>query len=51
MLGAPGTAIQAYDQNAWVVAGQYNARNAQECVEVFRAARAANLGLLKRLKP
>ena len=51
MLGAPGTPIQAYDQNAWLAAGRYNERNALECLEVFRSARAANLGLLKRLKP
>ena len=51
ILGAPGTAIQAYDQNAWVAAGRYNERNPRECLEVFRAVREANLGVLKRLKP
>ncbi len=51
ILGAPGTPIQAYDQNAWVAAGRYNERNPSECLEVFRAVREANLGVLKRLKP
>ena len=51
ILGAPGTPIQAYDQNAWVAAGRYNERNPRECLEVFRAVRDANLGVLKRLKP
>jgi len=51
ILGAPGTPIQAYDQNAWVAAGRYNERNPRECLEVFRAVREANLGVLKRLKP
>ncbi|MBV8514370.1 MAG: DinB family protein [Acidobacteria bacterium] len=51
ILGAPGTPIQAYDQNAWVAAGRYNERNPRECLEVFRAVREANLGVLQRLKP
>jgi hypothetical protein len=51
ILGAPGTSIQAYDQNAWVAAGRYNERSPRECLEVFRAVREANLGVLKRLKP
>src|SRR6202012_1351804 len=51
VLGAPGTAIQAYDQNAWVAAGRHNQRNPRECIEVFRAVRDANLGVLKQLKP
>jgi len=51
ILGAPGTPIQAYDQNAWVAAGRYNERNPRECLEVFRAVREANLAVLRRLKP
>lgn len=51
ILGAPGTAIQGYDQNAWVAAGRYNERNPRECLEVFRAVRDANLAVLKRLEP
>ena len=51
ILGAPGTSIQAYDQNAWVAAGRYNERNPRQCLEVFRAVRDANLTVLKTLKP
>lgn len=51
ILGAPGTPIQAYDQNAWVAAGRYNERNPRECLEVFRTIREANLSVLHRLKP
>jgi hypothetical protein len=49
ILGAPGTALQAYDQNAWVAAGHYAKRDARECLEQFRAVRGGNLALLKSL--
>jgi hypothetical protein len=51
ILGAPGTPIQAYDQDAWVAAGRYSERNPRQCLEVFRAVREANLTVLKSLKP
>lgn len=51
ILGAPGTPIQAYDQNAWAAAARYNERNPRQCLEVFRAVRDANLNVLKSLKP
>jgi hypothetical protein len=51
ILGAPGTPIQAYDQNAWVAAGRYSERNPRQCLDVFRAVRDANLTVLKSLKP
>ena len=51
ILGAPGTPIQAYDQNAWVAAGRYSERSPRQCLEVFRAVRDANLKVLKSLKP
>jgi DinB superfamily len=51
ILGAPGTPIQAYDQDAWVAAGRYSERNPRQCLELFRAVRAANLLVLKSLKP
>ena len=51
ILGAPGTPIQAYDQDAWVAAGRYSERNPRQCLEVFRAVRDANLMVLKSLKP
>jgi len=51
VLGAPGTPIQAYDQDAWAAAGQYSKRNPRESVAFFKAVRAANLALYKSLTP
>ena len=51
ILGAPGTPIQAFDQDAWAVAGHYAKRDARKCLEQFRIVREANLTLLKSLKP
>jgi len=51
VLGAPGTSIQAYDQNAWVVAGHYEKRDPRKSVELHRVLREANLALLRSLKP
>lgn len=51
VLGAPGTPIQAYDQDAWAVAGKYEKRSPRESVAVLRALRAANLALYKSLSP
>ncbi len=49
ILGAPGTPVQAYDQNAWVISGHYEKRHARKSVEVQRVLREANLALLKSL--
>lgn len=51
ILGAPGTAVQAYDQNAWVTALHYDKRNPQEDLAQFRVLREANLAMLKTLTP
>jgi hypothetical protein len=51
ILGAPGTPIQAFDQDSWVVAGHYDKRDARKSLEQFRALREANLALLKSLTP
>jgi DinB family protein len=51
ILGAPGTPLQAYDQDAWVTAGHYNTRDPHKSVEQFRVLRQANLALLKSLAP
>ena len=51
ILGAPGTAIQAYDQEAWLAAGQYGKRDARKSLEQFRVLRHANLALYKSLTP
>jgi uncharacterized damage-inducible protein DinB len=51
ILGAPGTPVQAYDQNAWVKAGHYEKRDPKKSIETQRAVREANLTLLKSLSP
>jgi hypothetical protein len=51
ILGAPGTPIQAFDQEAWAAAGHYEKRDAHKSLEQFRVAREANLMLLKSLTP
>ena len=51
ILGAPGTPIQAYDQDEWAAAGRYEKRDARKSLEQFRAVREANISLLKSLKP
>jgi hypothetical protein len=49
ILGAPGTSVQAYDQNAWVVTGHYEKRDPRKSIELQRVVREANLALLKSL--
>ena len=51
ILTAPGTAIQAFDQDAWVIAGHYDQRDPHKSVEVFRGLREMNLALYKTLTP
>lgn len=51
VLAVPGTPIQAYDQDAWVVSGHYDQRDARKSLEQFRVLRQANLDLLKSLTP
>ena len=51
IVGAPGTPIQAFDQDAWAAAGNYAARDAKSSLALFRALRKANLDWLRRLKP
>jgi uncharacterized damage-inducible protein DinB len=51
ILGAPGTPIQAFDQDAWAAAGHYAKRDARKSLEQFRVLREANLALLKLLTP
>ncbi len=51
ILGAPGTAIVAFDQDAWVISGHYAKRDPRKSVEQFRVVREANLALLKSLTP
>jgi hypothetical protein len=49
ILGSPGTPIQAFDQNAWVIAGRYDKRDPRKSIELHRVVREANLALLKSL--
>jgi hypothetical protein len=51
ILGAPGTPIQAFDQDAWAAAGNYAKRDPRKSIEQFRAVREANLALYKSLRP
>jgi hypothetical protein len=51
ILGAPGTPIQAFDQDVWVTAGHYRTRDPRKSVEQFRVLREANHALLKSLAP
>ncbi len=51
VLGAPGTPIQAFDQNAWVAALHYDKRDARDSLAQFVALREANFTLLKSLAP
>ena len=51
ILGAPGTLIQAFDQDAWVAAGHYGKRDARKSLEQFRVLRETNLALYKMLAP
>jgi hypothetical protein len=51
ILGAPGTAIQAFDQDAWVTTGHYAKRDTRKSLEQFRVLRDTNLALYKTLSP
>lgn len=51
ILGAPGTNVQAYDQNSWVTSGHYEKRDPKKDLELHRVLRDANLDLLKSLTP
>ena len=50
-LGAPGTPIQGFDQDVWVVALHYNKRDPRKALDQFRVLREANLAMLKSLSP
>src|SRR5216683_5312578 len=51
ILGAPGTPVMGFDQDAWVTSGHYAKRDPRKSIEQFRAVREANLALLKSLTP
>jgi DinB superfamily len=51
ILGAPGTPIAAFDQDAWAAALRYEKRDPRKSLAQFQALREANLALLKTLAP
>jgi DinB superfamily len=51
ILGAPGTPVQAYDQNAWNSALHYEKRDPRKDLAQHRVLREANLALLKTPTP
>src|SRR5579863_160717 len=51
ILGAPGTPVQAFDQDAWAAACHYEKRDPRKSLEQFRTLREANIALLKSLTP
>src|SRR5271165_5912839 len=46
ILGDPGTAVQAYDQDAWVSSGHYEKRDPHKSVDLHRVVREANQALM-----
>jgi hypothetical protein len=49
ILGANGTAVQAFDQDAWASVFQYGERDVKQSLDVFRVLRENNLIMLKAL--
>jgi len=51
ILSAPGTDIQAFDQDVWAATGRYASRDAATSLALFRMLRETNLALLRQLSP
>jgi hypothetical protein len=49
ILSAPGTEIQAFDQDVWSRTGRYSTADVKESLAVYRALRHKNLKLLRSL--
>ncbi|MGH2567781.1 MAG: DinB family protein [Bacteroidota bacterium] len=49
VLGANGTPIQAFDQNAWQANAHYLNRDAKNAFQLFEHLRANNIALLKSI--
>jgi hypothetical protein len=49
ILSAPGTAIQAFDQDVWARTGRYGTRAVSDSLALYRILRLANLQLLHSL--
>jgi uncharacterized damage-inducible protein DinB len=50
ILSAPGTEIQAFDQDIWSRTGRYDRTDVRLSLEMFRILRQANLALLRALR-
>lgn len=48
-IGASGSTIQPFDQDAWALAFKYGDHDARHSLEVFRVLRENNLAMLKAL--
>jgi hypothetical protein len=46
-----GTTLSAFDQEEWARLGDYESRDPQEALELFRVLREANLRMLTKLTP
>jgi DinB superfamily len=51
IVGEPGTRIDGFDQDAWLVALHYDKRDMRKSFAEYRAFREANVALLKSLTP
>ena len=49
ILAAPGTNVQAFDQDIWAVTGRYATSDPTTALTLFRVLREANLALWRRL--
>jgi hypothetical protein len=49
ILSAPGTAIQAFDQDVWAATGRYASIDVGTSLRLYRVLREANLALLNSL--
>jgi hypothetical protein len=49
VLSAPGTSLQAFDQDVWARTGRYSERDVAASLQLFRVLRHANLELLRSL--
>jgi hypothetical protein len=49
ILAAPGSTIEAFDQDRWAAEGDYAHRDPRASLDTFRALRAANLELFRSL--
>lgn len=49
ILSAPGTAIQAFDQDVWARTGRYSTSDIADSLALYRTLRLANLKLLQSL--